>query len=193
MPNRVRSLTADNIEKVLSDYVASAEEIGDSIAGYSGIKLLEALKREAVGSGPYPNVAMFEAANRIMTDLVMLYGVRWLLKRGGLPFASYHVEYGHENNNAHDVTATENNLIFAGEVFNVAPSFYPIKKSSALKKLRSGKRVPDVKMLIVNHDAVGNDYSPRLSAGEAILLVKVGTDEAILMPSRNKTDPDCHA
>ena len=30
-----------------------------------------------------PDVALFEAANRIMTDLVILYGVRWLLKDTG--------------------------------------------------------------------------------------------------------------
>jgi hypothetical protein len=65
------------------------------------------LKREAVGAGRYPNVTLFEAANRIMTDVVMLNGVRWLLKDEVFPFRAYTVEYGHGNEGAHDIEASE--------------------------------------------------------------------------------------
>src|SRR5262245_4361489 len=84
-----------NVDQIITKYVASVERLGESIANLKGLSLLTALKREAVGMGPYPNVTLFEAANRIMTDLVILYGLRWLLNHRSFPFDSYTVEYGH--------------------------------------------------------------------------------------------------
>jgi hypothetical protein len=58
---------------------ALVETIRASVAGMSGLRLLKALKRDQVKVGPYPHVTLFEAANRIMTDMVILYGVKWIL------------------------------------------------------------------------------------------------------------------
>ena len=37
------------------------------------------LKREKIGRGPYPEVSIFETSNRIMTDLVILFGIKKIL------------------------------------------------------------------------------------------------------------------
>lgn len=158
MHDLAREVTAANVDQLLSQYIALAETVGGSIAGLNGLRLFSALKREAVEVGPYPRVTLFEAANRIMTDLVTLYGVRWLLKEKVFPFQTYEVEYGHGNKGAHDILATADEKSLIGEVFNVAPSFFPIKKASALKKLRASKVKADYRIIMVNADAVQAAY-----------------------------------
>lgn len=172
-----RKITAKNIDGLLSRYLAEAELVGESVAGLQGIRLLSALKRDVVGAGPYPNVTLFEAANRIMTDLVMLHGVRCLLKHEVFPFHSYTVEYGHGNEGDHDIVATEGGKTLIGEVFNVAPSFFPLKKASALKKLRASKAKADYRVILVNQDAAATTYVPRPKAGEYYVFVNTETGE----------------
>jgi hypothetical protein len=75
------------------------------------IKNYEALVEEiSIGSyrSPYPTVTRFEAANRIMSDLVILYGVKWLLDNSVFPFENYIVEYGNEDKNGFDIRAAGN-------------------------------------------------------------------------------------
>jgi len=47
------------------------------LSGLRGLRLFQYLKRNQVGLGPYPHVTLFEAANRIMTDMVILKGIKW--------------------------------------------------------------------------------------------------------------------
>ncbi len=125
MQNPERTLTSDNIQKILDDYAEKIEEVGHSVQGHTGQSLLASIKRDKVNSGPYPNVTLFEAANRIMTDLVILHGVKWLLENEVFPFDAYTVEFGNENRNEFDLSAhngTGGKLV--GEAFNVAPSFF---------------------------------------------------------------------
>ena len=75
------ALTVSNVTAEIQRRALLIEEIGPSIKGLRGIALLESLKRDRVGVGPYPNVTLFEAANRIMSDLVILHGVKWLLEK----------------------------------------------------------------------------------------------------------------
>jgi len=183
MPLFSRTITNGNIEDVLQTYVTSAETVGESISGLKGLSLLRALKRGVVGGGPYPNVALFEAANRIMTDLVILYGVRWLLRTGTFPFGQYSVEYGHENQGPHDIMAEADGKALIGEAFNVAPSFFAIKKNSAIKKLRRSNIRADYKLIICNHDAVRDLYTPKPRHGEFFVFVNVGSDVANVVPN----------
>jgi hypothetical protein len=46
-------------------------------------------------------------------------------------------------------------------VFNVAPSFFPLKKASALKKLRASRTKADYRVILVDHDAVAAAYVPK--------------------------------
>ena len=166
-----RELNETNIDRALADYVESADSVGDSIRGLTGIPLLETLKRGKAQTGPYPKVALFEAANRIMTDLVILRGVKWLLSARAFPFRSYTVEYGHEDNNDHDLMAKADGRTLIGEAFNVAPSFFGTKKQSALKKLRASTANADFRVILCNDDAVQATYSPKPREHEFFVFI----------------------
>lgn len=170
-------ISRENVERLVQDYVVSIEGIGSSILGRTGVPLITELKRGKVGAGPYPKVSIFEAANRIMTDLVILYGVRWLLDKRLFPFDSYVVEYGHENNNDFDIEATGDGRKLIGEAFNVAPSFFQGKKSAMLNKLTPDNGSADFKLVMFNHDAVAPGSRSSPPEGVQFVLVNIGTGD----------------
>jgi hypothetical protein len=174
------TLTLKNADRILRKYVGSIEKIGKSIKGKAGLELLRALKREQLNFGPYPTVTLFEAANRIMTDLVILQGTVWLLKEKAFPFSSYTVEYGNEDKNGFDIRATAKGRTLVGEAFNVAPSFFHIKKSSMLKKLRNNGRNADYRIIMVNDDAIDSGYSPKREAGLYYVIVNIASGEVLI-------------
>ena len=183
MKNTGRKLTKSNVGGLLQSYADSVEKIGTSIQGQAGRTLLESLKRGKVGSGPYPDVTLFEAANRIMTDLVIYTGVKWLLENETFPFTEYTVELGNEDNNGFDIKAEANNKSLIGEAFNVAPSFFQGKKSAMLKKLKKDGKA-DYKIILVNHDAVPETYAPvKNEVGVYYVIVNVGTSSAKVVPN----------
>ena len=51
-------------------------------------------------------MTLFEAANRVMTDLVILHGVKSLLEYEIFPFHTYTVEFGNEDRNDFDLSAS---------------------------------------------------------------------------------------
>ncbi len=177
------TISKTNVDHIIKEYLASVENLGDSIANLKGLRLLEALKRDVVGAGPYPRVTLYEAANRIMTDLVILYGVKWLLTHDVFPFDTYSVEYGNEDKKGFDIRATSNGKGLIGEAFNVAPSFFQNKKNSMLMKLREPTARADFKIIIFNHDAVKSNYTPKPRDKEFFVIVKVGADEARVVPN----------
>jgi len=190
MKQRERTLTTKNVDRIIQEFVGSIKGIGISIKGKAGISLLEALKREKLKTGPYPDVTLFEAANRIMTDLVILHGIAWLLKEKIFPFDSYIVEFGNEDNNGFDITAKASGKTLVGEAFNVAPSFFQIKKSSMLKKLKQNGRNADYRIIMVNHDAVADGYVPKSEVGLYYIVVNVASGKAHIVsnkaPSRRR-------
>ena len=175
-----RTISKANAGQLIVSYMASVEEIGNSLGDYKSLRLLLALKRETLGVGPYPHVTMFEAANRILSDLVILYGVKWLLDNHVFPFESYMVEYGNENNNGFDICASENGKTLVGEAFNVAPSFFQTKKATMLKKL--AESCADYKIIMFNHDAVERSYEPKATRNEHFVFVQVGKDDSHMIP-----------
>jgi hypothetical protein len=178
MQQIVRVLTAENVETIQREFRGSLASIGESIQGKTGVPLLAALKREKLVGGPYPGVSLFEAANRIMSDLVILNGVSGLLRERVFPFTSYTVEFGNENKNGFDIRAASGEETLVGEAFNVAPSFFQIKKASALKKLRRAGSQATYRIVMFNDDAASQDYSPKPEAG--LHHVLVGTESGIV-------------
>jgi hypothetical protein len=178
--NFERTISKANAARLIAAYVASIEEIENSLGSHKVLDLLKVLKREAVGAGPYPHVTMFEAANRILSDLVILYGVGWLLDNDVFPFERYEVEYGNENKNGFDIRAAGNGKTLAGEAFNVAPSFFQAKKCSMLKKVAESGA--DFKIIMFNHDAVKGSYAPKPAKNEYFVFVKVGTGDSYMVP-----------
>lgn len=158
--NLPRVLNKNNIDHAIGSYRELISSIPFSIESDNIIGFLSKLKRGKLSYGPYPNVTLFEAANRIMTDLTILYGVKDLLnnKIPQICFDNYQVEYGNENYNDHDIMATNGKVTLIGEAFNVAPSFFQGKKSSSLKKLRKNANENTLILLVYNNDAVLDTY-----------------------------------
>lgn len=175
-------ITALDAEQRLTTYVQSIQNVGRTIHGLNGLTLIEELKRGKSGFGPYPKVSLFESANRIMTDLVILHGVRWLLAKSNFGFDSYTVEYGNENNNDYDIQASVGGRTLIGEAFNVAPSFFQGKKTAMLKKLQIDEKA-DVKLIMFNHDAVAPGYVPIPPSGVHFLLVNISAGDCRMVPS----------
>lgn len=179
-----RSLNKSNIDKTIRSYLSSIEKISTSESQLAGIDLFVNLKRGKLGEGPYPDVSMFEAANRIMTDIVILKGVKWLLHSSVVPFDEFIVEYGNEDNHAHDITAENNSSMLAAEAFNVAPSFFQTKKRVSVNKLANSELKYDYKLVIANADSVRSAYRPKPIKGFSYLFVDVNSDSAVIFPSR---------
>ncbi len=178
----VNIITIQDAEQRLYDYVQSIKNVGGTISGLKGMSLIKELKRGKSGFGPYPEVSLFESANRIMTDLVILHGVRWLLAKSDFGFDSYKVEYGHQNNNDYDIEAINDGRKLIGEAFNVAPSFFQGKKAAMLKKLHIDEKA-NVKLIMFNHDAVAPSYIPTPPLGVHFVFVDVSTGDCRMLPA----------
>lgn len=179
---RQNTLTKNNVDQSLAEYIQSIEDVGRTVTRLRGLRLINELKRGKAGFGPYPAVSIFESANRIMTDLVILRGVRWLLAENIFDFPSYRVEYGNENNNGNDIEASNDGRTLIGEAFNVAPSFFQGKKAAMLKKLSIAEKA-DVKLIMFNHDAVLASYKPTPPAGVNFVFVDVSSGDCRIFPS----------
>jgi len=171
------------IYKEIEDLTKILNEIGSSVRAESPYQLLEKLKRAPIeGNGRYNECSWFEAANRIMTDLVILYGVKYLLdgkhndKGADFYFKEYVVELGNKNENLHDIMAVENDKIsLIGEAFNVATSLFNSKKRKSLDKLiKSAEELGNnpIKILIYNSDA----GKPEPKENEYHITVKIEVD-----------------
>lgn len=153
MQQPIRTLTASNVDGIREEFCHSLAEIGPSVRGLTGLRLLNSLKRDRVGVGPYPNVTLFEAANRIMSDLVILYGIAGLLRSGAFPFDAYTVEFGNENRNDFDIQANSESASLRGEAFNVSRSLFPGKNRASLSKLRTRAAEASHRIILFNSDA----------------------------------------
>ena len=174
LKNIPRKLDNSNIDTAIIDYLELLKELPLIIQANSVLEFLTELKRQKINCGPYPNVTLFEAGNRIMTDLVILFGIKELLngKIPELKFKEYIVEFGNENNNTNDIYASNKNDILIGEAFNVASSFFQTKKSKSLKKMR-GQHGHNNILLLYNSDAIRNNYNPKIMKNEFHLPVEL--------------------
>jgi hypothetical protein len=182
--NLERRISKANAGQLITEYLQLVEQVGNPVANLKGRPLLWALKREPLKAGPYPGLTLFEAANRIMSDLVILYGVKWLLDHNVFPFGTYTVEYGNEDKSGFDIRANADGRTLIGEAFNVARSFFQGKKTAMLKKLRQSGDSADYKIIMFNHDAVEGSYEPEPKTSEFFVFVQVGTEDSYMMPKR---------
>lgn len=151
-----RILNKNNIDQTIKAYTKLLGEIPLKIEEANVLDLLQKLKRGKMGSGPWSNVSIFEAANRIMSDLVILFGVKRIID-GEFPhleiFQEFEVELGNENKKQHDIISTLGDKRLIGEAFNVAPSFFNIKKNKMITKLTKSNPPADYLILLCNADS----------------------------------------
>lgn len=171
-------ISVDSVEARLREYVEQLSTIPPTIDAGSLYDLMRKVKRDPIGAGPYPRVSLFEAFNRIMTDLVILHGVKQLLETkevdgSPLPFDAYTVNLGNSADQAFDIYADNGEARLAGEAFNVAQAYFQPKKGATLKKLREQAADYDFILLMYNSDATREGYIPRALENEYHLTVDV--------------------
>jgi hypothetical protein len=151
-----RKLNNTNIKNAIDAYLSILSTGPVQVVAETPYAFLKTLKRKQLESGPYPGVSLFEAANRIMSDLVILFGVKLLLHKtfDGISFSEFTVQLGNENDGLHDLVARLGNHTLHGEAFNVAESFFYLKKRSSLEKL-SKTNLPEnhIQVLLYNVEA----------------------------------------
>jgi len=181
-------LDRTNIDRELRRYLEAVNSMKLPAPQDDVLAFIHSLKRSHVRSGPYPDVSLFEASNRILSDLIVLFGVRQLLTQAvvghvQLPFTEYEVALSVEGGN--DLTAVADGQRLIGEAFNVAPSFFQSKKASMLKRLRLDNEA-DYRLVIFNEDAVKrpDHYREKSKPGMLYLLVDVWADRRKFMESR---------
>ncbi|MBD2699839.1 hypothetical protein IC229_04275 [Spirosoma sp. BT702] len=170
-----RCLTKSNIDKAVSDYLNLVSNIPLRIESDNFLGLMKKLKRGKIATGPYPEVSIFEAANRIMSDLVILFGVRDILQDRYKEFASFDeftVELGNEKANAHDIYSKCETGSLAGEAFNVAPSFFHGKSSMSVRKLLANQDNPEFLIILCNSDCYSFSQKP-LFKGKRVRVIPV--------------------
>lgn len=122
-------------------------------------EMIHYLKRKDINNpqkiGPYPNITIFEAANRIASDLVIINGIIQLVEINPLlKNASFTVRLGilHEKDKG-DFTIHLENEDFEGEAFNVTPSFLTVKLRNTISKWNKNENKGKLKYILVNEEA----------------------------------------
>jgi len=122
-------------------------------------EMINYLKRKDTNNpqkiGPYQNITIFEAANRIASDLVIINGIIQLVaKHPELLVARFTLRLGilHEKGKG-DFTIHLDNQDFEGEAFNVAPSFLKVKLRNTTSKWKKSEYRDQLMYILVNDEA----------------------------------------
>lgn len=151
-------ISKSNFENEYANYLDSVLEMKLQLEYKDNYDFFYSVKRKQVEKGPYPNVTAFEAANRIMSDLVIWGALEILLYPNEvLPFTfdEFTIKLG--NKSGIDIEATKGNEKLIGEAFNVAPSFFYQKCSKERKDL-IGNNSAQTKIITYNIDAVEDKF-----------------------------------
>lgn len=100
------------------------------------IEQIQLVKRQPKEIGPYKNLSVFEALNRIASDLVLLEGAR-LMFNGKIPEIipnTIKLNMGNKSGFDFIVNTTRNKTVY-GEAFNVAHSFAKVKMRQTIDKI----------------------------------------------------------
>ncbi len=126
------------------------------------------LKREKFCIGPYQNISVFEAANRIGTDLVLINGILQIVSEGKIgENDKFTLRLGNEKENGKGDFTINNEL--EGEAFNVSKSFYSSKMSCTKKKWRMLKK--KLSYILVNEES-----APKFIKDNTIIKVRNWAD-----------------
>jgi hypothetical protein len=174
MHTQAYTLSSSNIDTTIERYTSSIASLSARASALTGLALLSTLGRTPVGAGPYPCLTLLEAASRIMSDLVILHGVRSLLAHSAFPFDCYRVELGRERTNGFDVSASNSSgARLVGQAEAVPPASFRLRKRTLLRRLWRSAASVDFRILLVNYDAIAEGRLRALPAHHWLLGVDI--------------------
>lgn len=174
-----RTLTRDNLASEIQKYLTDLATLEVPKLPSEAIPLFTALKRGRVKRGNYPDLSLFEVANRVMSDLVVLASAERILGAGFPGLAGERPDAVQVCLGIEKGWDLEGSLggrrRFAGECFNVAPSFFATKWGKSMKGLEGLKDVTH-RVMAFNGDATEDraKYERKSSTEWTYLLVDVG-------------------
>lgn len=132
-----KALSYKEFEKAKADYLELLDINKYAIKESETIyELIDNIKRSPEKIGPYQHISIFEALNRIGTDLVLLSGATKLFKEEIHEIKPKSIQLRMGTNKGFDIEVkVEKNKIIYGEAFNAAESFCKIKMRQAIHKL----------------------------------------------------------
>ena len=174
----VPTLTRGNIANEIEAYLARLRLLKVPTMPADPVSLFIELKRGRVEGGPYNGVSLFETANRVMSDFVVLFAAARLLERPlpGLPLEQLGgIEMKLGTQDGFDLRSRlSGGGMVLGECFNVARSFFGQKR---LRSVRGLEEEPGVahRILAFNVDAVArpDEYGKRSSPEWSFILIDV--------------------
>jgi hypothetical protein len=174
-------LNRTNIDEEIRIYLDLINRIKFPERRGTNIDYMLSLKRGKIHNGPYPNVSIFEASNRIFSDIVILFGVREILLNPQIgsvrvPFSHYNVRLGNED--GFDIEAVQGDERLVGEAFNVAKSFFSTKHWKTKDKLAKMEGA-EYRLIMFNHDAVSNPESYKQISQRSLLYLPVNWQKEI--------------
>lgn len=146
------------LEKEYLDYLNKYPFIQINHSSYS--ELLEKVKRSRYNIGPYENITLFEASNRVATDLTLFEGVKNLFKTNLVSSNSkILIQLGTmQIKEKGDFSVNNSGEDLEGEVFDTAHTFFRNKLYKTLKKWKGYNRL---KFIVFNKDVLEEDKCKR--------------------------------
>lgn len=120
------SLDIKSVDSFYGIYIKLVEEIIYPTHSGNIVNDFLEIKRKKVNAGPYPNVSFFECANRICSDLTLLYGCKSLLKSSS-DIALLKCCFGTVQGPDIVAFCKEEKIIFEAEVFCTSEKFFRAK------------------------------------------------------------------
>lgn len=135
-----RNITPDKLAALLTAYhdCLDAHPVKLEPEGKSTVDVIKLVKRQQENAvGPYQGITLFEALNRIATDLVAIHGL-WENPQLLQPHTVIHICMGNEEvgDFSGDILLDTDGVKQNIEVFNASPSFFPMKLRATRKKWR---------------------------------------------------------
>lgn len=152
-------LNKDQLESLKTSYLDTLEKYPfPQIEDWSYQSVIKELKRDLKKQiGPYMDITIFEAANRIATDLTMMDGILKLFSDGKLEIQdTVKIRLGtmHISGRGDFTVFRKDESEQEGESFNVASSFFQSKMQKTLKKWENKS---SLKYILFNKDCLSTD------------------------------------
>ena len=153
----------ENFATQKNDYFTALKDFPiPEINNESPLRIIYSAKQAECGSqiAIYKNISFFEAVNRIATDFVFWQGIDKILEElswENINSLSYCL--GNENSPKHgDFTIKLGEEELEGEVFFVAPSYFPVKIKKTLEKWKN----QNLKYILFNSNACSKETIEKL-------------------------------
>ena len=141
----------------------------------TGIAVAELL-RTAIGCGPYPAMSWIRACERIRLELVLMLGIRALVRR--FPFNNYALQFHDLDTSRVDFMARTESDLLVGTALGADAVSLRARRKNAFHRLRHFAPEAQTRVVLLDVSVTPIPYTPGLQPGEMIGLVDIQSSQA---------------